>query len=149
VMGRSQRTINADGYSGWSQRGSAPQNSVQGTLNSKSFNGALLGVPLSTLDFSSKSYRFDAFMMMFDAHYEVIASLAGEAALEHDGESLTARLVDVEWHHDNGDVYPPGPDASGGRFWILAEDHPALPRVIRYKTDSYAVEALPEVCPGA
>ncbi len=40
-------------------------------------------------------------------------------------------------------VYPPGPDGSGGRYWVLSEKTAELPHVIRYKTDTYAVEFLP------
>lgn len=145
-LARSERMLSATGYSGWVRRGGETK-PVEGSLNSNYFNGASLGMPLSTLDFAHRRYELDAFMMVFDAHYRVFASDAGQETLEHDGQTLPARMVDVEWHHDNGDVYPPGPDQSGGRFWLLVGPHESLPRVLRYQTDSYAVEAVPGVCP--
>jgi len=56
--------------------------------------------------------------------------------------------VDVEWHHrESGDVYLPGPDASGGRYWIVTEPPAGFPYVPRYKTDTYAVEFVGGFCP--
>ena len=85
-------------------------------------------------------------MMMFNAHYRVIATSAGTEELTHNGQTYDLQLVDVEWHHDNGDVYEPGPDGSGGRFWLLTDKCDELPYVIRYQTDTYAVEFFPNTC---
>ena len=54
-----------------------------------------------------------------------------------------------KWHHrETGDIYPPGPDATGGRYWVVPDPPPGIPYVLRYKTDAYAVEFEREYCPG-
>ena len=58
--------------------------------------------------------------MSFDGTYRTIATLAGRETFTHDSQQVEVLLVDVEWHHqETGDVYPPGPDASGGRYWLV------------------------------
>lgn len=135
-----------NGYTGRRQQGESIE-TRNGSLNRSQFNGAILGLPLSLLDWTRPAYRLNAFMLQFDAAYEVHATLAGEELLEVDGIQVQVRWVDVEWHHENGDVYTGGPDASGGRYWLLKHPRPNLPSVLRYQTDSYAVEYAPSVCP--
>lgn len=136
-----------DGYSGRVARRNQEVQLVSGTISSGMYHGGVLGLPLATLDFANANFELDASMMMFDAHYKVFARSAGSEKLEHNGDTLTAQLVDIEWHHDNGDIYPPGPDGSGGRFWLLTDRSEVLPHVLRYKTDSYVIEFLAEYCP--
>lgn len=145
-LATAKRELDANGYKGVVQRGSAEPQAVSGTISSSMFHGAVLGLPLATLDYAMDSYELAASMMTFDAQYRVVARSAGTEKITNNGREVALQLVDVEWHHDNGDVYPPGPDASGGRYWLLAEPVAGLPLVVRYKTDSYAVEFLPETC---
>ena len=42
-----------------------------------------------------------------------------------------------------------GPDASGGRYWVVPEPPDGFPYVPRYKTDTYAVEFVRNTCPAA
>ena len=147
-LASAERDLGPNGYTGEVRRAGEEPQQVSGSISSKMYNGAILGLPLATLDFAAADYRFDASMMMFDASYRVIATSAGTEQLVHDGRSHAVRLVDVEWRHENGDVYPAGPDASGGRYWLLEDAAEDLPRVIRYKTDSYAVEYLTKFCPA-
>ncbi|MBT8077005.1 MAG: hypothetical protein KJO31_00430 [Gammaproteobacteria bacterium] len=146
LLATAKRELDANGYKGMVQRGAAEPQSVNGTISSTMFHGAVLGLPLATLDYTIDSYELAASMMNFDAQYRVIVRSAGTEKIVHNGREVVLRLVDVEWHHDNGDVYPPGPDASGGRYWLLAEPVEGLPPVVRYKTDSYAVGFLSDTC---
>ena len=146
TLAAANRELDSRGYRGTVQRGDKEPQTVSGTISSTMFHGAVLGLPLATLDYSNDSYEFDASMMSFDAQYRVIARFAGKKEMKLHGRTVMLHLVDVEWHHDNGDVYPPGPDASGGRYWLLAEPAEGIPIVLRYKTDSYAVEFLPVTC---
>lgn len=62
--------------------------------------------------------------------------------------SVEVLLVDVEWHHnESGDVYPLGPNASGGRYWIVTDPPPGIPYVPQYRTDTYLVSTLLDGCP--
>lgn len=89
-------------------------------------------------------------MVGFDATYDVIAVWAGKETLDFHGQKIEARLIDVEWHHrESGDVYPPGPDASGGRYWVVPNPPSGFPYVPRYQTDTYAVEFTAGICPPA
>ncbi len=146
-LASSVRELRADGYSGQVTRPGQEEQLVSGTISSGMYHGGVLGLPLATLDFANIDYELDASMMMFDAHYKVFATSAGTEKLEHNGDIFTTQLVDIEWHHDNGDIYPPGPDGSGGRFWLLADRSEDLPHVLRYKTDSYVIEFHSEYCP--
>ncbi len=120
-----------------------------GTLSSKMYDAMILGVPLSTLNFETKAYALKAFMTNFNGTYALVASKTGEATVNHAGKEIALNWIDVKWHHEqSGDIYPAGPDASGGRYWITREAHPDLPRIIRYQTDSYAIEYLPNTCPA-
>ena len=87
-------------------------------------------------------------MMGFDATYRTVATIVGRDRIAHEGQSVDALMVDIEWHHDQSDdIYPPGPDASGGRFWLVAEPPEGLPYVPQYQTDTYLVSTLIERCP--
>ncbi len=145
-LAASERELTRAGYSGYVIRPGADKQEVSGTLSSQMYHGAVLGLPLATLDYTKSGYELDSSMMNFDAHYRVIATSDGTEDLVHDGKTYSMTRVDVEWHHDNGDIYPPGPDGSGGRYWVLRENATDLPQVIRYKTDTYAVEFFPDTC---
>ncbi len=147
-VGAARYEFNQSGYSGYKARGEQRQ-SVSGKLNSGMYNGMAFGLPLATLDSDTQlPVELSAFMVSFDASYRVIATKAGSEKLKIGDQTVTASLVDVEWHHnESGDVYPAGPDASGGRYWIVSNPPPGVPYVPRYKTDTYAIEIVPSVCP--
>ena len=64
------------------------------------------------------------------------------------GRDVDVWLVDVEWHHlETGDIYAAGPDASGGRYWVVRNPPPGFPYVPRYKTDTYTIEFIADLCP--
>lgn len=140
------RTLDHTGYKGAMRRGEEVQ-PLQGTLNSSMLHGGALGLPLATLDFQKEPLEFAASMMNFDASYRVIATWAGRETLRYDGREVEAWWIDLEWHHDAlGDVYEPGPDGSGGRFWVVPNPPPGFPYVPRYQTDTYVVDFLLEAC---
>ena len=146
LLATSERDLDKTGYTGVLTRREQQPVPLSGSLSSTMYHGAVLGLPLATLDYAHERYRLEASMMMFDARYDVIVTSAGTEELVHGDSSYAVELVDVEWLHDNGEVYPPGPDGSGGRYWLLRNTPEDLPHVIRYKTDTYAVEFLPQVC---
>lgn len=149
LMGRSAHSLNAEGYSGWSRRGEESKE-VQGTITSNMLNGSALGLPLATLSYRDDALQFAASMLNFDASYQVEATWAGKETVDFEGTKVEAWLVDLEWVHEGlGDIYPPGPDASGGRFWIVTSPPDGFPYVLRYKTDTYAVEFIEATCPAA
>ncbi len=143
----SQRDLNADGFTGVLDRGGKIKN-LQGEINSNMLAGGSLGLPLATIAYQKEPLEFLASMMSFDASYRVKAEWAGSETLDFEGKQVEAWLVDIEWHHQElGDVYPPGPDASGGRYWVVPNPPDGFPYVPRYKTDTYAVEFIEGVCP--
>lgn len=138
--------IKADGYESRTMR-NGEENQKTGTINRSMFNAVMLGLPLSTLDYADAPFEMTAFMLQFDATYSLTVSLAGVENISFEDRDVELKLVDVKWvHNEIGDIYPPGPDASGGRYWIAQDPPPGLPYVVRYKTDSYAVEFLQDVC---
>jgi len=143
----SQSDLSTDGYTGNSVRGGEERN-LEGKITSNMLAGSSLGLPLATLAYQSEPLEFLASMMSFDASYRVIAEWVGRETLSHEGKQVEAWLVDVEWHHKKlADVYPAGPDASGGRYWVVADPPDGFPYVPRYKTDTYAVEFIQSACP--
>lgn len=141
------RDIDEEGYTGVTRRG-GQQSPASGVINSQMFHGGALGLALQTLDFDHAPYTFDASMMTMNATYVIDATLAGKDKIDFDGQLVDVLLVDVHWvHNESGDIYPPGPDASGGRYWIAENPPENFPHVPRYKTDSYVVEFVPEFCP--
>lgn len=148
VAGGAEFDFNATGYSGRKIRGDE-QKQVSGALTSAMLPGGALGLPLASLGWQEQPVSFLASMVGFDASYEVTASWVGKEQLQTvDGQSVEAWLVDIEWkHRELGDIYPPGPDGSGGRFWLVTNPPQGFPYVPRYKTDSYAVEFIQEYCP--
>lgn len=143
----SHRDIDVDGYAGVVDRG-GEKKSVQGEITSSMLDGGSLGLPLATIAYQEKPLEFLASMMSFDASYRVKAEWVGSETLDFEGNQVEAWLIDIEWHHEVlGDVYPPGPDASGGRYWVVPDPPDGFPYVPRYKTDSYAVEFIRKFCP--
>lgn len=119
----------------------------QGEINTGMFNGVILGLPVALIEPSLYPVKLPASMLVFDAVYDVILTDAGTATLDFDGRPVETRMIDVEWHHlGQGDIYPPGPDASGGRYWVTADPPDGFPYVARYKTDTYAVEFIADTC---
>ena len=142
------RTLTEDGYEGKAEQG-GQKKEIAGKISSRMWHGGALGLPLVTVDPTRFPVEFTSSMVAFDGTYRTIATLAGHEKLEHRGQTVDAMLVDVEWHHnESGDVYPPGPDGSGGRFWLLPEPPDGLPYVLQYQTDSYLVSTLMDACPG-
>ena len=142
-----ERKIEADGYYGIDSQGGAVKE-VRGKISSAMLHGGAMGLPLATLPYQGEPLTFAAAMLSFDGTYEVTADWVGTDELQHEGKTIELWLIDVAWlHHETGDTYPPGPDASGGRYWIANSPPTGVPYVIRYKTDTYAVEFEKAVCP--
>ncbi len=142
-----ERTLDADGYTGVAMQGEDVK-PLQGVINSNMLHGAAMGLPLATMDFQDEPVEFLASMVGFDASYVVIAEWVGKEMLRFQEKDIEAWLIDVEWHHrESGDVYPPGPDASGGRYWVVNDPPQGYPYVPRYQTDTYAVEFDQGICP--
>jgi len=145
-VARAEFALGPDGYEGMARRGGKSQQR-SGAITRNMYQGAALGLPLATLDPSKAPFIFDASMMGFNATYRVEATLAGTETLRYRGEAVEVVLIDLRWEHNEiGDVYPPGPDASGGRFWIAQSPPEGFPYVPKYKTDSYAVEFIADTC---
>ena len=139
--------LNEDGYSGVSRRGDEVTD-LGGRINSNMWHGNALGLVLATIDPTSYPVEFASSMISFDGTYRTIATLAGSELLNHGDTNVEMLLVDVEWHHnETGDVYPPGPDASGGRYWLVIEPPPGVPYVPQYQTDTYLISTLVDGCP--
>ncbi len=138
-----------DGYTGVATRGDQSK-PLAGLASRGMIHGAVMGLPLATIDYQADPVRFAASMVSFDGTYDVVATWSGKETLKVGESNVEAWLVDVEWHHrESGDVYPPGPDASGGRYWLVREPPAGVPYVLRYKTDTYAVEFTKGVCPAS
>ena len=143
------RELSETGYSASTLR-DGESSTKTGAVSSKLFHGGALGVPLATLDYDDAPFVFGGSMIGFDATYEIKASLAGRKKIKFGGAKIEILLVDVEWRHNEiGDIYPPGPDASGGQYWIVQNPPVGFPYVPRYKTDTYAIEFMPETCPAS
>ena len=141
------RALSEEGYSG-ETRQSDQVTEIGGSINSTMWHGGALGLPLVTVDAAHYPVEFASSMIAFDGTYRTIATIADRETLHHDGAAVEALLVDVEWHHiESGDVYPPGPDASGGRFWLVPDPPNNYPYGPQYRTDTYLVSTLMEKCP--
>jgi len=140
-------TFGEDGYQAKiSQGGQEVEKS--GTLSNSMYNAIILGVPLAAIGDWNRPVTMTGFMTQFDATYALTATQTGKEVIEIGGDEVAVRWIDVHWiHNEIGDVYPAGPDASGGRYWITEQSRTDLPRVLRYKTDTYAIEFLPQFCP--
>ena len=103
---------------------------------------------MAVLPTPDEPVEFTASMMAFDGTYTVRAKWSGRETIQYHGADIELWTVDVEWQHiESGDIYPAGPDASGGRYWIAKNPPKGFPYVPRYKTDSYNVEFIRELCP--
>ena len=135
-----ERILESEGYSGFMEKGDQ-RVELAGKISSNMLHGMVMGLPLAAMDAPDKPVRFLASMVSFDGTYDVIASWVGTEALRVGDTHATAHQVDVEWHHrESGDIYLPGPDASGGRYWIVPEPPSGIPYVPRYQTDTYVVD---------
>ncbi|MGI9234852.1 MAG: hypothetical protein ACR2RD_14555 [Woeseiaceae bacterium] len=141
-----EREFDADGYTGFTMQGDQSK-TLQGSISANMLHGGAMGLPLAAMNFQEEPVEFLASMVGFDATYTVNAEWVGREMLEFDGQKIESWLIDVEWHHrESGDVYPPGPDASGGRYWVVPSPPEGYPYVPRYKTDTYAVEFDTHFC---
>ena len=149
LVASSVRDLNAQGYTGVSIRGDTSADQ-QGSISSKMLHGSIMGLPLAAMHYQEHPVKFLASMVAFDGTYEVVAKWVGKDMLEFEGGEIETWMIDVEWlHRESGDIYPPGPDASGGRYWVTPKPPAGFPNVARYQTDSYAVEFVAGVCPAA
>ena len=148
VLGSAKYQFDKDGYRGQKEQ-AGKSKEVSGALNSSMLNAMTMGLPLATLPWQDTPLTFTASMINFDGTYDVIATWTQEEKLDSpDGEQVKVWLLDIEWHHrESGDVYPPGPDSSGGRYWVVPKPTAGMPAVLRYKTDTYAVEFNRKYCP--
>jgi len=148
-LGSANYVLTPEGYVGHFVRGGESQDVAGSAVTSEQFLGMNFGVALATLDPEEDfPLELPASMIQFDAGYRVIASIAGRETLDMPHGPVESWMIDVEWHHlGQGDVYPGGPDASGGRYWVVPNPPAGVPYVPRYKTDSYAVEFIPVTCP--
>lgn len=146
LLASTLRQFDADGYTGHSFRG-GEHSTDTGSITSNMLHGGAMGLPLATMARQQEPVSFVASMVNFDGTYDVTAEWTGSEVLHVDGTDIEAWLIDVEWHHrESGDVYGPGPDASGGRFWVVPNPPDGFPYVPRYKTDTYAVDFTGELC---
>ena len=148
----SERRLTADGYTGVVTQGEE-RRELEGKINSTMLHGGAMGLPLATMKYQDEPVQFAASMMAFDGTYDVTAEWVGKEMLEFDGQQVESWMIDVTWHHrETGDIYPPGPDASGGRYWVVPEPPAGYPYVPRYRTDTYVVEfeglVSANPCPG-
>lgn len=135
-----ERLLDADGYTGIAFQGEDAKK-LNGVITSNMLHGGAMGLPLATMDYQKARVEFLASMVDFDGTYVVSADWVGREYLEFGGQKIETWLIDIEWNHrESGDIYPPGPDASGGRYWVVREPPDGFPYVPRYKTDTYAVE---------
>jgi len=149
VVASSVRKLDAKGYTGASVRGES-RTALQGGISSKMLHGSVMGLPLATIPYQEDPVDFLASMVAFDGTYVVIAEWVGKEVLDFEDGKIETWMIDVEWRHrESGDVYPPGPDASGGRYWIAPNPPAGYPSVPRYQTDTYAIEFARSVCPTA
>jgi len=148
VVAHIVRELDADGYVGTALR-DGETTELKGSISSRMLHGGAMGLPLATMDYQDVPVKFVASMVSFDGTYDVIASWVGKEKIEYQGEDVEAWLIDVEWlHRESADVYAPGPDGSGGRYWVVHRPPAGFPYVPRYQTDTYAVEFVPGVCPA-
>lgn len=148
VIARIHNTLTESGHETRMTQGENEQHK-RGTITNQQYHGSILGLPLATLDFTDQSYTMPASMLAFEASYELMVTHAGQEQVTLKDQRVTVDWVDVKWtHNELGDVYPPGPNASGGRYWIVRQPPKGIPYVLRYQTDSYAVEFMREVCPN-
>ena len=147
TLGSASYIYEEDGYTGKRARGDSQQ-TVMGEASSKMYRGMNFGLALATLDPATQlPAKLSASMVSMNATYDVIVTYAGTDTFEFEGKKIEAWMADIEWHHLGlGDVYPPGPDASGGRYWIVSNPPEGFPYVARYQTDTYVVEFQTGVC---
>ncbi len=142
-----ERVFTKAGYTGEMRQGEQVKE-LAGPITSSMWDGNALGLPLATIDEKRYPVEFASSMVAFDGTYRTIATIAGREAVMLDGVEAEALLVDVEWHHnESGDVYAPGPDGSGGRYWLVPDPPEDMPYVVQYKTDSYFITVLSDSCP--
>lgn len=147
ALGSSEHTLTEQGYRGRMTRGEQSK-TVEGAVSSNMLHGGAMGLPLATIDHQQEPLEFAASMINFDATYKVTATWAGKEALIFKGMEIEAWLIDIHWLHEGtGDIYPAGPDRSGGRYWVVNNPPKGFPYVPRYQTDTYAVEFIQGACP--
>ena len=147
VKVKTEHQLTDSGYIGRVTQGDETKK-VEGAVSSKMLHGNMLGLPLAILGHQDKPLDFLASIISFDATYAVTATWVGKEKLDFNGTEVEASMVDVHWvHQEIGDIYPAGPDNSGGRFWVVQNPPEGFPYVPRYQTDTYAVEFVPGACP--
>ena len=141
------RELTELGYTGEEVR-SDERRALSGAITSSMLHGAAMGLPLAAMAYQEEPVSFLASMVAFDGTYEVTATWVGTETMVSNGVEFDAWMIDVAWLHlESGDVYAPGPDGSGGRYWVVSEPPAGVPYVPRYQTETYAVEFVEGVCP--
>ena len=139
-------TLDASGFKGSVKR-SDGETAISGVITSQMLNGTTMGLPLAMIGDWNLPTFFKASMMSFEGSYEVTAEKVGTKLIKISDEEVEVLQIDVHWKHlESGDIYAPGPNETGGQYWVLSNASDHLPHVIRYKTDSYAIEFTPLTC---
>ena len=102
-----------------------------------SFGGVIATLPLET----GFKVRMPTVFPSWDGMYWLELTVAAEETVQApDDETLAVYRVDAEWLNlADGEIYPAGPNSSGGAYYILKNNHKDIPRVWRYVTDTYEV----------
>ncbi len=99
------------------------------------YDGMIFGLVLAALPLKEgMQYRLPSVMSAFMHGFWANADMKlAEPVKLADGKDYRQWRVDVEWLNINdGDIYPPGPDESGGSYYILENPPAGTPPVYRY-----------------
>jgi hypothetical protein len=110
-----------------------------------SFGLAVAALPLT----DGYRARLPSVFPAWDGLYWLELTVVGRAERslsdEAGGQSVEVFLVDADWLNVNdGSIYPPGPDASGGRYEIVVDPMPGQAPVWRYISDTSDIRSSSE-----
>ncbi len=115
---------------------------IKHPLSMPMFDGQIAGLAMAALPLATdKKWSMPMTIPTMKAEFWLEASVTGKQSMAaHNGQQVEVWVVDALWHNlTDGDVYPGGPEHSGGTYYITVDQQPGQPVVMAYANNSTVI----------
>ncbi len=116
--------------------------SIEHPLSMPMFDGQIAGLPIASLPLElGKKWSMPMVIPTMKSEYWLEATVTAKKLMAaENGNELEVWVVDALWHNlTDGDVYPAGPNNSGGTYYINVDQQAGEPVVIAYANQNAVI----------